>query len=332
LGEGNPTKNHVGIYKKLLASQGNPRWDDLSDEHYVQGALQQAMAFHADQFLPEIIGYNLGYEQLPLHLLITAYELKELGIDPYYFTLHVTVDNADTGHAKAAVDAVFHAMPKTGDPAEWYRRVQNGYKLNFLGDNTKTAIESFDIERELGAIFSRKGVIGQYAHSDYRRVAGRTVNELLCDPAQMSAFLAAMESEGWFKRHQDPQNSRFWKMIRGEKAKMYGVFSAYEQQVIYDWIAGDASHDLPAAGIGSTPAQHALSFEAKPRWLHSLPQRAAQSTPGDFHAEERTLEASLLSANNPEETMKTLIALMSPNKHHSAPGLAATRIFNEIFN
>ncbi len=56
------------------------QWDDLSDDHYIQGALQLAMAHHADQFLPEIIGFNLGYEQLPLHLLITAYELKELGI------------------------------------------------------------------------------------------------------------------------------------------------------------------------------------------------------------------------------------------------------------
>jgi hypothetical protein len=65
---------------------------------------------NAEKFLPEVIGFNLGYEQLPLHLLITAYELKELHIDPYYFTLHITVDNADSGHAKQAVDAVFSAM------------------------------------------------------------------------------------------------------------------------------------------------------------------------------------------------------------------------------
>ena len=64
------------------------------------------LALAATEYLPEVIGYNLGYEQLPLHLLISSYELSELGIDPYYFTLHVTIDNASTGHAQKAVQAV----------------------------------------------------------------------------------------------------------------------------------------------------------------------------------------------------------------------------------
>jgi hypothetical protein len=78
---------------------------------------------------------------LPLHLLITAYELKELHIDPYYFTLHVTVDNADSGHAKQAVDAVFNAMPRLGDAENFWRRVRNGYRLNLLGASTNSIIE-----------------------------------------------------------------------------------------------------------------------------------------------------------------------------------------------
>ena len=100
LGEGQPEKNHVVLYRKLLASQGCDDWQTLDDDNFVQGAIQLALAEHAEQFLPEVIGFNLGYEQLPLHLLISSYELTELGIDPYYFTLHVTVDNADNGHAE----------------------------------------------------------------------------------------------------------------------------------------------------------------------------------------------------------------------------------------
>ena len=86
----------------------------------MQGLIQLALAYNSDQFLPELIGYNLGYEQLPLHLLITAYELNELGIDPYYFTLHVTVDNADSGHARKAWEAryAFQPLPRTGEPDE----------------------------------------------------------------------------------------------------------------------------------------------------------------------------------------------------------------------
>ncbi len=324
LGEGLPSKNHVLLYKKLLASQGVERWDDLSDAHYVQGAIQLALAFSAGKFLPEVIGFNLGYEQLPLHLLITAYELKDLGIDPYYFTLHITVDNADSGHARQAVDAIFDAMPRVGDVSDWWRRVQNGYKLNLLGASTNSVIESFDLQHEMNAIFARKSIIGQYAHSDYRQVAGRTVNEWLSDPAQVAGFTRAMEESGWFKRHQDPRNSRFWKLIQSEKAKMFGVFSAYEQQVIFDWIAGDASD-------GSAFSSNAASRGLAPEQKRSLLSAASTAQPGpDFEAEARALDKSLASAHSRQHTMATLISLMSPALHHSAPGLRATQLFSEI--
>jgi hypothetical protein len=324
LGDGVPSKNHVVLYRKLLASQGCDNWQDLGDEYFAQGAIQLALAYGAEHFLPEIIGFNLGYEQLPLHLLITAYELRELGIDPYYFTLHITVDNADSGHARQAVNAVFDAMPRAGDAQDFWRRVRNGYNLNFLGESSNSVIESFDIDREMKAIFARKATIGQYAHSDYRRVAGKTVNEWLSCPAQTDAFTAAMEAEGWFKRHQDPQNSRFWRLIQSEKARMFGVFSAYEQQVIFDWIAGDAPDKESFARPKSL-----LSFEARQRLRHRAPD-AEEEGDNDFAAEVRALETSLALAETRRQLMDTLISLMSPSSHHSAAGLKATRIFHDI--
>ncbi len=329
LGEGLPSKNHVVLYKKLLAAQGCESFDDLSDAHYIQGAIQLALAHNAPHFLPEVIGFNLGYEQLPLHLLITAYELKELGIDPYYFTLHITVDNSDSGHAKKAVDAIFEAIPKLGDADEFYRRVCNGYKLNLLGAGTNSVISEFDLEAEMMAIFSRKGIVGQFAHSDYRSVAGRTLNDWLSDPSQTSQLIAAMEAEGWFKRHQNPQNSRFWKLIQGEKARMFGVFNAYEQQVIYDWIAGEAGAQWtqpPRESRLSPEEKHRLIEAAHAAKLQSLDEAGAD----DFDAEVRILEQNLTSASGPEDAMTKLIALMSPANHHTAPGLMATRIFNDV--
>ncbi|MES2459032.1 MAG: iron-containing redox enzyme family protein [Armatimonadota bacterium] len=327
LGEGLPAKNHVTLYKKLLQAQGCEQWDDLSDDHYVQGALQLALAYQADQFLPEVIGFNLGYEQLPLHLLITAYELKELGIDPYYFTLHITVDNADSGHAKKAVEAVFEAMPRVGDSQTFYRRVRSGYNLNLLGASTLSVIESFDLEKEMMAVFARKASIGQYVHSDYRLIAGRTVNDWLSDPAQIPAFVAAMEESGWFKRHQDPENSRFWKLIQSEKAKMFGVFSAYEQQVIHDWIVGDAADRL--AGDLKPVRPSRLPFDVKQRLREEMSGTATRKD-DDFDAEVRALEENL--STDREAVMATLIGLMSPTLHHTASGLAATRMFNEILD
>ncbi|MDB5752683.1 MAG: hypothetical protein JWP65_3104, partial [Ramlibacter sp.] len=105
LGEGAADKNHVVLYRSLLSRYALDPLDDLADGLYEQGAIQLALGWNAQEFLPEVVGFNLGYEQLPLHLLITAYELNELGLDPYYFTLHVTVDNGDTGHARRACQA-----------------------------------------------------------------------------------------------------------------------------------------------------------------------------------------------------------------------------------
>ncbi|HEX8463779.1 MAG TPA: iron-containing redox enzyme family protein [Abditibacterium sp.] len=327
LGEGLPTKNHVVLYEKLLASQGISNWADLSDAHFVQGAIQLSLAYGAERFLPEVIGFNLGYEQLPLHLLICAYELKELGIDPYYFTLHITVDNADSGHAKKAVDAIFDAVPTLGDADEFYRRVCNGYKLNLLGESTNSVIDAFDLDREITEILTRKGAIGKFAHSDYREIEGHTVNEWLSDAAQTREFLGAMEQEGWFKRHQDPQLSRFWKLIQSEKAKMFGVFSAYEQQVIFDWIAGDC-----APQFTKTLQAPRLSSEARQRLFQAADAHLKRGSNSDFEAEERELEEKLASAENQADEMSKLIALMSPAQHHTPAGLMATRLFNDVLS
>jgi hypothetical protein len=149
LGDGIAEKNHVALYQRLLATHGCDHWHHLDDEHFVQGAIQLCLANEGEHFLPELIGYNLGYEQLPLHLLISAYELNELGIDPYYFTLHVTIDNAAAGHARKAVQSLQQVRPLVGDADDFYRRVTDGYRLNDLGASTLSVIASFDLKNEL---------------------------------------------------------------------------------------------------------------------------------------------------------------------------------------
>src|SRR5699024_2040422 len=141
------------------------------DDHYfMQGTLQLALARSTQGFLPELIGYNLGYEQLPLHLLITAYELNELDIDPYYFTLHVTVDNAATGHAHKALQGLEAAWPRQGDQRAFYRRVRDGHRLNELGASTNSVIAEFDLRQELIEVLRAKSALGTLLHSNYSRI------------------------------------------------------------------------------------------------------------------------------------------------------------------
>jgi hypothetical protein len=323
LGEGAVDKNHVVLYRGLLARYALDPLDDLDDALYRQGVLQLALGWNAQDFLPEIAGFNLGYEQLPLHLLITAYELNELGLDPYYFTLHVTVDNADTGHARRACQAVLDLLPRVDDGGAFWRRVQAGSKLASAGPGTTAVIASFDAEREVLRILRNKAAKGSGSHSDYCRVGGRHVNDWLSNPDQLPAFLAELLQAGWIRRGEPAANSRFWKLLQGERAEMFGVFSSYELQVIHDWIRGDASRDgLPHdAGEGE---RRRPTFRAAARngMVASLAADASTLLDPDLDA-----FTERLSAAEPGDREALLVDAMSPATHWTPAGLEATRVF-----
>lgn len=312
LGDGEPGQNHVAIYRRLLAEQGCDSDAGLDDEHFRQGALQLALGRCAEAYMPEILGYNLGYEQLPLHLLISAYELTELGIDPYYFSLHVTIDNLSSGHARRAVQAVLDLMPVGVDAREYWQRVSCGYRLNDLGPGSGAVIAAFDLHTELVAMLERKRVFGQHMHSDYCRFEGKSVNQWLAEPGQIPAFLDALQNKNWIVRHQNPQDSRFWQLIEGTGAAMFGVFSGYEKQLLHDWIAGDWNEQQRRAPV---------------RKAHSIDAGLTGSEQDD--PEIQSLRAAL-QGQRPEQQIAQLLPWLGPQRHCRPAGLFATRHFIQL--
>ena len=308
LGNGEPGQNHVLLYRQLLAANDCLELGGLSDAHYIQGALQLALGHLGERYLPELIGYNLGYEQLPLHLLISTHELRELGIDPYYFQLHVTIDNAGCGHAWRAVQAVHDNLPVVADRRSFLRRLRLGYRLNQLGLGSTRVIADFDLEREVVAMLERKRQVAGSVHSDQCRLEGRTLNQWLAAPGAMPGFIAALQTRGWIRRHQDPQQSRFWQLVEGPRAAMFGVFSGYERQLLHDWIAGDWQPEAPA-----TPLRRPHGGDETP-------------DDDDMSGETRALRAQLQQLA-PEQRSRRLIELMAPALHHGPAGLLATRLF-----
>lgn len=315
LGDGEPALNHVALYKKLIADVDCDPGYALADEYYLQGAIQLALGQHGATFLPEVIGYNLGYEQLPLHLLITSFELNELGIDPHYFTLHVTIDNASTGHARKAAQSVLSLLPMGAERDEFYRRVVQGYKLNELGIGSTAVVQSFDLEQEVIAMLERKRSFGQHMHSDYCRLEGLTINEWLATPDQIPAFLDALLKKGWIKRDEDPANSRFWTLIDGAGAPMFGVFSGYEKQLLWDWIAGERVIEESAANA------FRFQFRGKSSGTLEVPTSLVHTDP-DLQGLIRDLKRCA-----PSEKMALLTGFMCPAMHATPAGLYATREF-----
>jgi len=293
LGDGDPRCNHVLIYQRLLSRLGCAQGAPLGASRYLQGALQLALGQHCDDFLPEVIGYNLGYEQPPLHLLITTRELAELGIDAHYFQLHVTIDNAASGHGRRSLDSLRQLLPRH-DAEAFYGRVRQGYRLNDLGTDTPSLIASFDLETELVAALDRKRVWGQCMHSDRCRLQGRTLNQWLAEPAGMAPFLRALQAQGWVRRGDDPARSRFWALIDGPVAAMFGVFDAYEKQLWHDWIA-DGWSGVTYRRVPPGQWENELALEAEP-------------------------DLSRASAD-----VDRLIIRMSASRHAEPDGLRATR-------
>lgn len=332
LGDGVPAKNHVALFQKLLKSHSVDDWQGLDDSHFVQGAIQLALAHHADEFLPEIIGFNLGYEQLPLHLLICAYELNELGIDPMYFTLHVTIDNADCGHARKAAQAVHELMPLLGDRAEFARRVRAGYRLNDLGASTMSVIDGFDLDDELIAILVSKSRYGQNMHSDFCRVAGRSINDWLSTPAQMPAMLEALVKAGWIERGQSAERSRFWRLIQGPNATMFGVFSDYEQQVLRDWIESDQVAPLRLMSHRSQmrALDQLADQQERPASPRGILRNGAGGEQGPLANQLHLLEQQIADMPSKDAAMDALRLLMAPQLHAHPVGLMATRLFSRL--
>lgn len=322
LGEGLADKNHVVLYRSLLARYALDPLDDLEDALYEQGLVQLALAWNAQEFLPEVVGFNLGYEQLPLHLLITSYELNELGLDPYYFTLHVTVDNGDSGHARRACQAVLDMLPRLDDGGAFWQRVRIGAALSNMGLGTTDVIGRFDTESEALRILARKARAGSGAHSDYCRVAGRSINDWLSQPERMGEFVQALAQAGWIRFGQPAEDSRFWKLLQGDRAEMFGVFSSYELQVLHDWIRGAAAADgLPFSEVAPATPRRRATFRALARNAPAL-----QGT-GDALDPDLQLLQEQVRALPETERAALLVRAMSPAQHWTPAGLEATRRF-----
>lgn len=269
LGDGDVVKNHVYVYRQLMddIDAGLPAADseDFIDPRH---GLDQARCWKASiaqllvslfphDFLPELLGFNMAYESLPLHLLKTVKELREVRLNPYYFELHISIDNADSGHAAMAMAAVadYVELVERDDGVEAartaWRRVQAGY---ILAEGLPTTPESPSLKVEsdgpfprneteaaLLGIFAAKAFVAHKIHCSSRLKIGR---RSLVDWLEPKAFAEKQWQKDFL---QDLSNCRPW-VIKGDSGKsrlvrelswegrMFGSFTQTEVDVVTAWI------------------------------------------------------------------------------------------------
>ncbi|WP_180086653.1 iron-containing redox enzyme family protein [Acinetobacter sp. YH12226] len=314
LGLGHPRANHVTMYQDLLSHyELNSYAEHLDDSYYEQAAVQLALAYAPAKYLPLVIGFNLGYEQLPLHLLITNYELAELGIDPHYFNVHITIDNAHNGHAQKSLQAFIQHFNHTEDPQAYLDLIKKGYVLNDVGKSSSQIIKELDIGQMALKVFQNKALIGQYIHNQKCQFSGKTINDWLSDPAQISEFLQVMIEKGWIVKDAPVEQSRFWKMIDHPEGKMFGVFNATEKQIIKDWIQG-AGLATRLSSRSAAPSQAKI----EPAMSRMDQQRLNQ------------LKSRFMRCEGAEQKIDLLIPYTTPHMHHTEIGLWATRQLSQL--
>lgn len=269
LGDGDLAKNHVYVYKQLMndieadlpAADSedfiDPRHNLDQTRCWKAAMAQLLISLFPHDFLPESLGFNMAYESLPLHLLKTVKELREVRLNPYYFELHISIDNADSGHAAMAMAAVadYIELIERDEGVEAariaWRRVQAGY---ILAEGLPTTPESSSLKVEpsepfprtgtevaLLNIFAAKAFVAHKIHCNSRLKIGR---RSLVDWLEPKAFA----DKKWQKDFlHDLGNCRPW-VIKGDseksrlvkelswEGKMFGSFTQTEVEVVKAWI------------------------------------------------------------------------------------------------
>lgn len=269
LGDGDPHKNHVQVYLELMndIGAGLPDADTVDFIHpkhqlnekcvWKAAVAQLLISLFPHEFLPEILGFNLHFEGLTLETIKAAKELEELGLNAYYFMLHISIDNADSGHTAIAMQAVIkymeHVQQTQGRSSvqQAWRRIQTGFILSKglptgleCPSRRSLAVNSFPRnihEAEAIRIFEAKAPVAHKIHCSSRmRIGGRKLADWLEPDAfagkqwQMD-FLDYLSNMKPWVRKGDSGKSRLIQEMLWE-GKMFGSFTQSEVEGLRRWI------------------------------------------------------------------------------------------------
>lgn len=269
LGDGDPQKNHVNVYRELMKDieSGLPDADSIDFIHprhqlnekcvWEAAVAQLLISLFPHDFLPEILGFNLHFEGLTLETMKAATELEELGLNPYYFILHISIDNADSGHTAIAMQAVVkyieHVRQTQGNSLaqQAWKRVQAGFILSKglsvapqCPSRRTPAVDSFPRntrEAEMVRILKAKVPVAHKIHcSSQMRIGGRKLADWLDPHAfagkqwQMDFIDSLSNMKPWVRRG-DSGKSKLIQELSWE-GKMFGSFTQNEVEVVRRWI------------------------------------------------------------------------------------------------
>ncbi|KAE8422687.1 hypothetical protein BDV36DRAFT_279808 [Aspergillus pseudocaelatus] len=274
LGDGDLCKHHVNLYRKLLDDIGCSlphghsadfihlrEWDHIENRGTWEAAVGQlVISLFPNEFLPEILGFNMHFETVTLETMQVAHELKGFGINPYYFLIHMTIDNADSGHTAMAAHAVLRylevvrATEGTSAMQQAWKRVQVGYILSqTLGHysspgSARLGLSSPDVllgplSTRVINIFRSKALVSQRIHSQSRvHIGPYTLSEWLDTSMwkhsdglhQLDLLTALSQAKPWVFAGESSKSTLLRELSWG--GRMFGAFTDNEVTTVRGWI------------------------------------------------------------------------------------------------
>ncbi|KIY01400.1 uncharacterized protein Z520_02952 [Fonsecaea multimorphosa CBS 102226] len=348
LGDGDLAKNHVYLYQEVLRRTGItlPAGDSpdfiqkglgMDDTRVWKAAVGQLLiSLFPHDFLPEILGFNLHFEALTLDTLKAAKELPSFGISAQYFLIHISVDNADSGHTAMALHAVqkyLDVVEEVEGPqavqAVW-KRVQAGYLLskrlgerddlvNSDGDSPLTQEEATIIQ-----ILRDKAAVSHRLHCTSRvKIGGKALADWLSpryldDIRQQRAILSGLgNASPWIVKGNAGKSRLINELLW--KGKMFGAFTVTEIMAFRSWI-----ESLETAEPFSKPLQEDMTlFETE---SHSFWQAKQAGMTWQYSTSPETPESLRAACNN--RAQRALLEI--PDFHAKRPLQIAERSFDVL--
>ena len=222
---------------------------------------QLLISLFPNEFLPEILGFNMHYELITLDTMRATHELKALGINPYYFLIHIAIDNADSGHVAMATHTVTRYLDMVRATEGEAALEQVGYTLSqTLGSSHSHERESSSsavtcsgfaapstpldpLSARVIDIFKAKASVSHQFHCQSRvRIGGQTLAEWLAPsmwthphPRQHLELLTALsQAKPWIY----PGASSKSLLVRelSWEGRMFGAFTHDEVVALTAWI------------------------------------------------------------------------------------------------
>ncbi|MCB5184286.1 hypothetical protein LG201_03610 [Methylobacillus gramineus] len=321
VGEGNEYRNQVVQYQRLLDDNECRDWRTLDDQYYMQGVIRLALGQNVEQYLPEIIGFNLGYQQVSLAMLVAAYELNEMNIKSHYFTLGATTEDACSASAVKMLQPLLADAPSLAARQALLARVASGYQLHKVGMDIPAMVENFDLQKEFLCLMQPR----MHALKRIHRIdcLERGILPKWLSHPSAPALMMQLYEEGWTDTGDVAmvQRSGLWLTMQRENILPQG----YELQVLIDWLGQSKDYAKRLSHL-SADCLRAINHQASSliEGIYDPVQKEIMGQQGG-DALDRMNESS-----SQDDIMNLLIRLIAPLMHHTQEGLRAARIYQSV--